>query len=86
MNQPSLLIMTSFVEKHFGRSFTLWPYRLLMAKLFTPIVPICSQPRPYICYLGEFTKKKLTDFSAFPRMTYDVIDVIKGAFWGPILE
>ena len=32
-------------------------------------MPICSQFRLCICYLGEFVRTKLTDSNAFPRMT-----------------
>ena len=39
----------------------------LISKFFTRFVPICSQCRLYICYLGEFVKNKT--HSAFPEMT-----------------
>ena len=59
------LIMTSFMEKHCGSSLSSWLTvdTLLISKLFTPFVPICSQFRLYICYLGEFVKNKTHRFS-----------------------
>ena len=40
-------------------------YSLLISKLFTPFVPICSQCWLYICYLGEFVKKETHRFQCF---------------------
>ena len=40
---------------------------LLISKLSTPFVPICSHFRLYICSLEEnLLRTKLTDLSAFP--------------------
>ena len=35
------------------------------SKLFTSFVPICSQFRLYICYLGEFVKNETHRFQCF---------------------
>ena len=50
--------MTSFAEKHCRSSLTLLLIvdTLLISKLFTLFVPICTQFRLYIYYLGEFEK------------------------------
>ena len=59
--------MTSFVEKHCGSSLSSWLTvdTLLISKLFTTFVPICSQFRFYICNLGEFVKNKTHRFQYF---------------------
>ena len=61
------LIMMSFTEKHCGSSLSSWLIvdTLLISKLFTPFVPICSQFRLYICYLGELVKNKTHRFQCF---------------------
>ena len=38
---------------------------LFISKLFTSFVPICSQCRLYICYLGESVKNKTHRFQCF---------------------
>ena len=62
--------MTSFTEKRCGSSLSSWLIvdTLLISKLFTPFVPICSQFRLYICWensLGEFVKNKTHRFQCF---------------------
>ena len=63
--------MRSFAEKHCGSSLSSWLIvdTLLISKLFTPFVPVCSQFRLYICYLGEFVKNKTHRFQCFSTMT-----------------
>ena len=65
--------MTLGAEKHCGSSLTLWLIvdTLLISKLFTPFVPICSQCRRYICYLEEFAKNNTHRFQCLS--TNDVI-------------
>ena len=60
-------IMTSFVEKHCRSSLSsrLIVDTALISKLFSTFVPICSQLRLYICYLGEFVKNKNHWFQCF---------------------
>ena len=60
-------VLTSFAEKHCGSSLSSWHIigTLLISKLFTSFVPICSQLRLYICYLREFVKNKTHRFQCF---------------------
>ena len=61
-----------FAKKHWKQSlFMTYHNALLIPKLFTPFVPICSQSRLYIYYLGEFIKNKGHRFWCFS--TNDVI-------------
>ena len=48
----TLSIMTSFTAKHCGSSLSSWLIvdTLLISKLFTPFVPICTQFSLFICY------------------------------------
>ena len=62
--QTLWMMTTSFAENHCLSSWLIVDTPLI-SKLFTSFVPICSQFRVYICYLGEFVKNETHRFQCF---------------------